>query len=162
MIYRAYIYSPYGSPLCPSNLPNGCYNTGRYDSSAPRGQGCLNPDPVQFADYNSMAQYARRQGETLLEVQSVTEINRLCSAGIAPLSAPAPSSIPGTNTYTPFISTNTGAFQPPASCGGGTRVGGEQPSEPPQLVIDGTAAPATQIKRIIDLSRAFPNNAITY
>ena len=110
-----------------------------------------------------MANYARKQGETLFEVQSVAEINRLCSAGVAPVSAPAPSSIPGTNTYTPFISTNTGSFQPPANCaGGGTRVGGGIESEPPQLVINGTGSPATQVKRIIDLSREFPQNSVVF
>lgn len=109
-----------------------------------------------------MANYARQRGETLLEVATVAEVNRLCSAGVAPQSAPAPSTVPGANTYTPFISTNQGTFNPPPSCaaaaaGGGSRI---EPSLPPAVITPNTNAP--QIKRIIDLSRSFPQTTIVF
>lgn len=166
--FRAYIYvkpnsnafGPYAS-VCGS-LKGGCFNTGAFDSDAPRGQGCLNADPQQFASFQDLVSYAAARGETLMEVETVAAINKLCSSGIAPALNQLPSSIPGAN-FQPFVNSNA-SFYPPQSCGvgGGQKVGGagESPIVAPEIQVQSEGV--ERVQRVIDLSRAFPMNTIVY
>jgi len=164
--YRAYIYSPRGAPSCPPSAINGCYNTGRYDSDAPRGQGCFDPDPQQFGSMQELTTYAQSHGEPLYEVQTMAEVNRLCSSGIAPNGAPA--RIPGPDTYAPWT-TKTAQSTVPAACryiGGGSRSDNPPPLEAPPPVLNTPATAPTvtvsPIQQAINLSRSFPINGISY
>jgi len=138
---RAFIFVPPGSnqfgpyaSVCGS-LPNGCYNTGRVDMGAPVGQACLNPDPQQFDNFQSMAAYAAAHQESLKEFSSVQAINSFCStAGAAPVTAaPTPSVPPPTITQTP----SGGYINPGATSSGSGRfpTGIATPSAPPPTVV---------------------------
>lgn len=92
---RAYIFTPAGSDrngpyatVCGS-LKNGCYNTGRIDMGAPKGQVCLQPDPQQFDDYTKLLAYAAAHGESVKEFASVPDITAFCSMSGIPSPGPA-------------------------------------------------------------------------
>lgn len=89
---RAYIFSPPGSPSCPPDAVNGCYNTGHIDTNAPAGQACLNPDPQQFGSLQDLIAYANSHGEALRQFNSVAEVNAVCGASsvsVAPSGSPS-------------------------------------------------------------------------
>ncbi len=58
------------------------YDTGVFDSSAPLGQGCLNPDAQQFASIQDLLAYANSHAESVQQVNSVQEVNAICSGQI--------------------------------------------------------------------------------
>lgn len=58
------------------------YDTGVFDSSAPPGAGCLNPDAQQFASIQDLLAYANSHGETVQQVNSVQEVNAICSGQV--------------------------------------------------------------------------------
>jgi hypothetical protein len=59
------------------------YDTGVFDSSAPPGAGCLNPDAQQFASIQDLLAYANSHAETVQQVNSVQEVNAICSGQVA-------------------------------------------------------------------------------
>lgn len=65
------------------------YDTGVFDSSAPPGAGCLNPDAQQFASLQDLLAYANSHGETVQQVNSVQEVNAICSGQMAQPSQPS-------------------------------------------------------------------------
>jgi len=72
---RLYIYSSHDGGQ------TFVYDTGVFDSSAPPGAGCLNPDARQFANIQDVLAYAAGRGETVQQVSSVAEVNAICSGG---------------------------------------------------------------------------------
>jgi hypothetical protein len=88
--YRLYFYNSHDGGK------TFVYDTGVFDSDAPKGQGCLNPDPMQLANLQQLAEYARGRGEILQQVGSVEEVNRICSGALtnAPVVAPPPAQQP--------------------------------------------------------------------
>jgi hypothetical protein len=72
---RLYIYSSHDGGA------TFVYDTGVFDSSAPPGAGCLNPDARQFANLQDLLSYAAGRGETVQQVNSVQEVNAICSGG---------------------------------------------------------------------------------
>jgi hypothetical protein len=99
--YRLWVNDPAGSPNCPGNLVNGCYNTDAYDPN----HSPLCYDPQQFADFASMLAYATGRGETL------TQTSAAGAASLCSLKAPAPSAPAGGTTTT---------TTPPSAPAGGT------------------------------------------
>lgn len=84
---RLYIYSSHDGGQ------TYVYDTGVFDSSAPPGAGCLNPDARQFASIQDVLAYAAGRGETVQQVSSVAEVNAICSGGIP--SGPVVSQVQG-------------------------------------------------------------------
>lgn len=96
--YRLYLYGSHDGGK------SYVYDTGLYNSDAPAGQGCLNPDPQQLPSLQSVIQYANAHGEQLREVHSVEEVNAICSGGVASPKVASPVFLPtpldtGTTQY---------------------------------------------------------------
>jgi len=125
VVYRLWINDPAGSPNCPTNLPNGCYNTGAYDPA--RTPMCY--DPVQFADFNALLAYSTARGEQLLQSDSAATAYALCSVQPVVTTAPAPTQPnPATPTGGTYPTSPTGTSAPPGSCTNCTPSGTSAPS----------------------------------
>jgi len=68
---RLYLFEPNGSPNCPQNLTNGCFNTGLLE-------GCA--DPKQFERIEDVINYANSRHEALRMVKTADEAMTLCKA----------------------------------------------------------------------------------
>lgn len=143
---RAYIFSPPGSPSCPPDAVNGCYNTGHIDTDAPAGQSCLNPDPQQFGSLQDLIAYANSHGESLRQFNSVAEINAVCGASpvqVAPAGSPSSSGVSacGMGLCGPTSTATVGGGGTPSATTAAPG-GGASPSNPYTPVV--TSSPSGQ------------------
>ena len=176
MIYRLYIFVPFNdnkygpyATVCGS-LPNGCYNTGRYDDQAAGAMRC--GDARQFGSLQDLLVYAQSQNETPMQADSIEQVNALCTASVSPTPpvnlgppvAPTEPKPPQVFAGTPIPQTSPGPGAPPV-----INVT-DSPSEPTQYT---TGAKDVAIYRLIlesgpnrfdtgatyeGCSRATPNN----
>lgn len=84
---RLVLYEPAGSPNCPSNLPQGCFNTGLLE-------GCVDPQQFDARYPEQLINYTNEHGEAIKRVSNADEALTLCKAWQAPVNVvPPPQSI---------------------------------------------------------------------